>query len=154
MKLRRCPSCRGYTEDLDTPRCFACGAELPREAREVAVKFRPPAMAAAKKDRKLSTGLLVTFAVFGGLGTLSFVSQSDLDPVLRIGLAVLLLVAAVLGVLSMAGLKNPTLSAVSRPVLKLFAFFGMLVVGGMMLLVGLLILLFVVCAVGGTPSFR
>jgi len=154
VKLRRCPSCRGYTEELDHPRCFACGAELPREAADVHVKFKPRALASGKKDKKVSNGLLVTFGVFGGLGALSIVTRPDIPALPRIALGLLLLVAAVLGVLSMAGVKNPTAAAIGRPMLKLFAFFGVIIVGGFMLVVGLCILLFLVCAIGGTPSFR
>lgn len=149
MKLRRCPSCKGYTDDLDSPRCFACGAELPREARDTAPRFRPPRLDMARKDKKISTGLLAVFAVFGGIGALSIVAQREIDPLLRGGLIVFMAVAALLGVLSMAGVKNPTVSALGRPMLKLFAFFGLLIVGGMTLAFGVVLLMFLACAIGG-----
>jgi len=138
--LKRCPSCRGIADVERGPRCFACGAEIAAAAPALKRKRPPKALRVVGKDKKRTTVLLFIFAVVGGLGVLG-VLASDVDPVLRVGLGIVFLAGVVLGIRSLLGHETGTLSHV---VLRLFAFFGMLIFG----VVGLVLLLFIACAVG------
>jgi hypothetical protein len=142
--LKRCPSCRGVCDVERSPRCFSCGAEIAGAVPALTRKRPPKVLRLFKKNKSQSTALLITFAVFGGLGVLGVIA-SDADPVLRIGLGVLFLTGVVLGIRAMMGREAGTLS---HAVLRLFAMAGVLVLGGTALLVGLLLLVSIACAIG------
>jgi len=142
--LKRCPSCRGVCDVERSSRCFSCGAEISGAVPALQGKRPPKVLRLFKKNKNQSTALLATFAIFGGLGVLAVIA-SDADRVLRIGLGVLFLTGVVLGFRAMMGREAGTLS---HAVLRLFAMLGILVLGGTALLVGLLLLLFIACAVG------
>ena len=140
MILKRCPSCRGVADVERSPRCFACGAEIAGGAPALKRKRPPKVLRMVGKDKKRSTILLILFAVVGGLGVLG-VLFSDVDPVPRVGLGIVFLAGIVLGIRAILGRETGTLSYV---VLRLFACFGVLIFG----VIGLVLLLFIACAVG------
>jgi hypothetical protein len=146
MILKRCPSCRTLCDAERDARCFACGGELNKAGPPAQVRV-PDVLRTSGRDRKSSSALLIIFAVFGGLGVFFIVMNSTVDLGARIPLGVILIAAVILGSLSL-GSKGGAVETVGRSFLKLFAFFGVLILGGAALLIGLLILLFAACATG------
>jgi hypothetical protein len=144
--LKRCPSCRGVCDVERGGRCFACGAPISPEAPALKRKRPPKAYRIVAKDKKMSTGLLVTFAIVGGLGVLGIIASEKSDPVLRVVLGVPFFAAVVLG---FRALLRKDAGTLSQGVLRLFAFFGILIVGGIALVAGLLLLLFIACTFKG-----
>jgi hypothetical protein len=140
--LKRCPSCRTLCDAERDVRCFACGGELTKEGPPAKVRV-PEVLRISRRDRKSSSALLITFAVFGGFGVFSVVINPTVEIPVRIGLGVLLFAAVVLGALS-SQTKGTAIGMVGSSLLKLLAFFGILV----SLVVGLMLLLIAACATG------
>lgn len=146
MILKRCPSCRGVADVERLSYCFACGADIPAESPVLGSGRLPGALRVALKDKKTSNGLLVGFALPGGLGVLG-VLFSHTNPVLRFGLGILFLAAIAVGLRALLGFRPGTWS---RALLSVFAFIGMLFLGGAAIVAGLFLLLCIACAVGGS----
>jgi hypothetical protein len=143
MILKRCPSCRTLCDAERDARCFACGGNLSKDGPPVKARV-PEVLRTSRRDRKTSSVLHVTFGV---LGAFFVVINPTIEPLLRFILGMLLVAAVILGALS-AVMKGTLVEPVARSLLKLFAFFGILILGGAALVIGLLILLFVACASG------
>jgi hypothetical protein len=142
MILKRCPSCRTLCDAERDARCFACGGNLSKDGPPAKARV-PDVLRTSRKDRKRSSALLITLAVFGGFGVLFMVLNDTVEPALRFGLGALLLAAGILGALSSVT-KGGAVGIVSKALLGILALFGLLIVLG----IGLLILLFVACASG------
>ena len=148
MNARRCPSCRTYVEESDL-RCFACRGDLSKGG-PVAPLRRPQLLRTVRKDKTASSALLVVLAVFGFIGVSTLVLNSGIALPARIGIAAILLLGVLAGVIP-AGPGGS--AAVSRPILKVFAFFGLLVVTGIGLIFALVLIIFVACATGAAGKW-
>ncbi|HXX92134.1 MAG TPA: hypothetical protein VEN81_00780 [Planctomycetota bacterium] len=67
MLLKRCPSCRGFSDAEESPRCTGCGADLPPMSPR-ASETLARALREGQADRRKSSVLLGILAVLGGLG--------------------------------------------------------------------------------------
>ena len=144
MKLTRCPSCRTLV-DLETDvRCFACRGDLSK-AGPIAPLQRPQLLHTVRKDKQASSALLIVLAIFGVLGVLMLALNPEVSLAARIGLAAILVAGVGFGVLLPGG---------RRPVLKVFAAFGLLIVAGVAAVLGLLMIVFVACAMSGPMRFN
>jgi hypothetical protein len=142
MNLRRCPSCRTFCEVERDALCPFCGAQLPDAAGTP--RAAPPILREASRDFGTSR---IVFAVIGLLALVSF----DLSlQGFRARLA--FLAAAVLAVLVRV-LARRTMGlgsdSAGRDILNALAAFGVQAAVLVCIGVGLLILLFIVCAAGG-----
>ena len=148
MILKRCPSCQGVADVERLSSCFACGANIPAESPVLKSGPVSRALRVALQDKKTATGLLIGFALPGGLSVLG-VLFSHTYPVLRFGLGILFLAAVVLGVRAMLGYPQGTWT---RALLSVFVLFGILLLGAAAIAAGLFLLLCIACATGrGNP---
>ncbi|MBI3856750.1 MAG: hypothetical protein HY293_13765 [Planctomycetes bacterium] len=153
MTLKRCPSCRTLCDPGVDVRCFACGGELGK-AGSVDPLRNSAVLLETRKDRKRFVLLLLLLAVLDGAGTLSVIVHPTVEPVaLKVGFGVFLLAALVLGALALSGRPGTEAAIVGKALIKLFAFIGILFVGGVGLLFALGIWIFISCARqgGGWP---
>jgi hypothetical protein len=145
--LTRCPSCRTLCDPEQDARCFACGGELgkPGPIRPIQV---PEVLRAGKRDKTSSSALLAVLAVLGGIGVTAMLLNPEIPLLPKILLGVLLLATAVLGTMSMKESRTTAAGSVGRSLLKLFAFFGVLIAGTLALGIALVLLLLITCASG------
>jgi multisubunit Na+/H+ antiporter MnhB subunit len=143
VNCRRCPSCRTFVEEKDL-RCFACRGDL-STAGPVAPLRRPQLLQTTRRDKTASSALLVVLAIFGFLGVSMLALNPGVALPARIGIGAILILSFVFGVIVPAGQGG---ESVRRPILKVFAAIGLVVVAAVAAVFALVMVLFVACATG------
>lgn len=147
MKIVRCSSCRTLCDLDQDQRCFACGGEL-GTLGPISPLAVPEVLRQGKRDKASSSALLAILAVLGGIGVSTILINPEIPGLPKIILGGLVLATAILGTLSLTESKNSAVGSVGRSLLRLFAFFGVLIAGSVALGFALVLLLLVACASG------
>ena len=152
MNWVRCRKCGTFGEPVSDVRCFGCGEVFP-EAIANANRTIPEVRRVARRDSRASSITLRILAIFGTLGIFTIAMQFERNRGLGVVVVVGVIIALVMGFLSMRGEPQGKFNTAGRVVLMMLASVGVIVLGIVALGVGLFILILIVCA-GSGSSFH
>ena len=151
MSFARCPRCRTLYDAGVASRCFACGEAVNAvEAKQGpgAMRTGPePSVQRATKDIGVVRWIFAAVGLIGVAGfgqSLLRMPAAGLEWVVGMGVIVIL----VIGIFILAKPSETRVSEAGKAVLNLFAVMGVLVAGGAAAVIGLVLLVFAVCAAG------